>query len=229
MTETNSLVTRLECVRNKIIDLEVKYGRTPGSVSLLAVSKIQSTAKMFALISAGQRAFGENYLQEALEKIAQLQESKLEWHFIGPVQSNKTNKIACHFDWLHSLERIKIAERLSAQRPDNLLPLNLCLQVNISNEASKQGVLDKDVFDLAARVAKLPRLKLRGLMGLPAPTSDFSQQRASFRQLYVLYTRLRDAGHPLDTLSMGTSHDMEAAIAEGATIVRIGTALFGQR
>lgn len=201
-------------------------GRDFASVGLLAVSKTKPADAVRQAHDAGQRDFGENYLQEALEKQQALADLPLIWHFIGPIQSNKTRAIAEHFSWIHSVDRLKIAERLSAQRPEHLPPLNICLQVNVSGEASKSGCNPDDVAALAYAVTQLPNLKLRGLMAIPEPTDDPVEQRDAFARL----RQLRD-GLPLDldTLSMGMSHDLEAAIAEGATWVRIGTALFGAR
>ena len=179
--------------------------------------------------AAGQRAFGENYVQEGVSKIEALADLELEWHFIGPLQGNKTRLVAENFAWVHSLDRLKIAERLSAQRPAHLPPLQVCLQVNVSGEESKCGVEPDAALALAQQIAALPRLKLRGLMCIPEPTDDFAEQCAAFRRLQQRFTQLKDSGLPLDTLSMGMSHDLEAAIAEGATLVRIGTAIFGER
>jgi pyridoxal phosphate enzyme (YggS family) len=198
-------------------------------VALLAVSKTQPAAVIAALAAAGQRQFGENYLQEALEKIEALRQLDLEWHFIGPLQSNKTRGIAENFAWVHSLDRLKLAQRLSEQRPDTLPALNICLQVNISDEASKRGLNAVELADVAHAVAELPRLRLRGLMAIPAPSTDFVAQRGSFTHLRELQATLIATGVELDTLSMGMSDDLEAAIAEGATIVRVGTAIFGPR
>ena len=178
---------------------------------------------------AGQQAFGENYVQEGAAKIAELGSLGLVWHFIGPLQSNKAKQVATAFDWVHSVDRLKIVERLSGQRPDSLAPLQVCLQVNVSGEKSKSGTLMDDLSSLAHRVALLPRLKLRGLMAIPAPVEDFAQQRKSFRRLREAFERLKESGLLLDTLSMGMSHDLEAAVAEGASIVRVGTAIFGAR
>ncbi|RZI41828.1 YggS family pyridoxal phosphate-dependent enzyme [Herbaspirillum sp. HC18] len=207
--------------------------RDSHSIHLLAVSKTFGADAVIEAAQAGQRAFGENYLQEALDKIASVKaarpELSLEWHFIGPIQSNKTRPIAEHFDWVHSVDREKIAQRLSEQRPSHLPPLNICLQVNISGEASKSGVTPEEAAALARRVAELPHLKLRGLMAIPEPAEDFEQQRVPFRQLRQLMESLNAEGLALDTLSMGMSADMDAAIAEGATIVRVGTAIFGHR
>jgi pyridoxal phosphate enzyme (YggS family) len=181
------------------------------------------------LAACGQREFGENYLQEALDKQAQLHDLPLLWHFIGPIQSNKTRSIAEHFSWVHSVDRLKIAERLSAQRPAGLPPLQVCIEVNVSGEASKGGVATAGLPALADAVAALPGMQLRGLMAIPAPATDVAAQRAAFRQVRAAFEALVARGHPLDTLSMGMSADLEAAILEGATIVRIGTALFGER
>ncbi|WXL25363.1 YggS family pyridoxal phosphate-dependent enzyme [Ectopseudomonas mendocina] len=200
--------------------------RESSAVGLLAVSKTKPAEAIREAFSAGLRDFGENYLQEALDKQAQLQDLSLTWHFIGPIQSNKTRPIAEHFDWVHSVDRLKIAERLSAQRPAGLEPLNICLQVNVSGEDSKSGCSPEEVSGLAHAVTQLPNLRLRGLMAIPEPTDDPVQQRAAFAKLRTLQESLN---LPLDTLSMGMSHDLEAAIAEGATWVRIGTALFGAR
>jgi PLP dependent protein len=202
-------------------------------VSLLAVSKTFGPDSVRQAHAAGQMAFGENYVQEALAKIEALAElrAQLQWHFIGPLQSNKTRPVAEAFDWVHSVDRLKIAERLAAQRPAGLLPLNICLQVNVSGEASKGGVAPAELPALAAAVAALApgQLRLRGLMSIPEPTDDAHQQRAAHRQLRELLQALRQQGLELDTLSMGMSADLEAAIAEGSTIVRIGTAIFGAR
>jgi len=200
--------------------------RDCAAIGLLAVSKTQPAAAIRLAYAAGLRDFGENYLQEALEKQAELADLPLTWHFIGPIQSNKTRAIAEHFAWVHSVDRLKVAERLSAQRPSHLPPLNICLQVNVSGEPSKSGCSPHDLPALAQAVTQLPRLKLRGLMTIPQPTEDQAAQRAAFARLRELQERLNLG---LDTLSMGMSHDLEAAIAEGATWVRIGTALFGAR
>ncbi|MES2026068.1 MAG: YggS family pyridoxal phosphate-dependent enzyme [Pseudomonadota bacterium] len=223
----------LQAVRQRITDAANSAQRDVHGVELLAVSKTFGADAVIAAAEAGQAAFGENYLQEALEKIAAVQATRpdleLEWHFIGPIQSNKTRPIAEHFDWVHSVDREKIAHRLSEQRPADLPPLNICLQVNISGEASKSGVLPTDVIAVAQAIAALPRLRLRGLMAIPEAEGDAEQQRAPFRQLHALFDQLRAEGLALDTLSMGMSGDMAAAIAEGATIVRIGSAIFGTR
>lgn len=203
--------------------------RSPSTLTLIAVSKAQPAERLAELADLGQRDFGESYVQEALPKLDALVGRALIWHFIGPIQSNKTRPIAERFDWVHSVDRLKIAERLSAQRPADRPPLNICLEVNISGEASKGGVLPADLPILAQAVAKLPRLRLRGLMAIPAPSDNTSQQRAQFRHLRQLLEQLRAAGLDLDVLSMGMSDDLEAAIAEGATHLRVGTALFGAR
>ncbi|MEN4752108.1 YggS family pyridoxal phosphate-dependent enzyme [Pseudomonas sp. Ps21-P2] len=200
--------------------------RDPASVGLLAVSKTKPASDLREAYDAGLRDFGENYLQEALGKQAELSDLPLIWHFIGPIQSNKTRAIAEHFAWVHSVDRLKIAQRLSEQRPPELPPLNICIQVNVSGEASKSGCSPEDLPALAEAISALPNLKLRGLMAIPEPTDDRDEQNASFAAVSTLQAQL---GLPLDTLSMGMSHDLEAAIAQGATWVRIGTALFGAR
>jgi hypothetical protein len=227
----NDLTSRLAGVRQRIGELERRHGRTPGSVQLLAVSKTKPAAQDVEAFRAGQRAFGENHLQDALSKLDDpaLAALDLEWHFIGPLQSNKTRTVAERFDWLHSLDRLKTARRLDEQRPAQLAPLQVCIQVNLSGEASKSGVPAHQVAPLAAAVAAHRRLRLRGLMTLPAPCADPVRQREPFRALRELLEQLRAGGHDLDTLSMGMSDDMESAIAEGATWVRIGTAIFGSR
>jgi pyridoxal phosphate enzyme (YggS family) len=219
---------RLEAVRARIALVEREAGRLPQSVQLIAVSKTQPASAISAAIAAGQHHFGENYLQEALTKQSELANMPdLVWHFIGPIQSNKTAPIAAHFDWVHSVDRFKIAQRLSEQRPEGLAPLNICLQVNVSHEDSKSGVDLTELSGLAQAVAVLPRLHLRGLMAIPAPTADPASQRVPFRFLRQALESLNIPG--LDTLSMGMSDDLEAAIQEGATFVRIGTAVFGHR
>lgn len=200
--------------------------RPENSVQLLAVSKTKPAEALREAYAAGLRDFGENYLQEALSKQLELADLPLIWHFIGPIQSNKTRAIAEHFDWVHSVDRLKIAQRLSEQRPAELSPLNICIQVNVSGEASKSGCTPDDLPALAAAISTLPRLKLRGLMAIPEPTDDRAEQDAAFAAVQKLQASL---DLPLDTLSMGMSHDLESAIAQGATWVRIGTALFGAR
>src|SRR5512143_268961 len=220
---------RLHAVRARIERAAEEAGRDAAGVCLLAVSKTFDAAAVRDLAACGQREFGENYLQEVLEKQAALRDLPLVWHFIGPIQSNKTRSIAENFNWVHSVDRLKIAERLSAQRPAALPPLQVCIEVNVSGEASKGGVAPAELPALAAAVAALPGLQLRGLMAIPAPTSEVAAQRAAFRRVRELYDALRARGLALDTLSMGMSADLEAAILEGATIIRIGTALFGER
>lgn len=221
--------TNLEQVTARIRAAELRFGRAPGSVQLLAVSKTQPAEAIRRAYLAGQHRFGESYIQEALAKMAQLEGCPLEWHFIGPVQTNKTKHIAAHFDWVHSIDRVKVAERLDAQRPPGLPPLNVCLQVNISDEETKSGITLAELPALAAAVASLGRLRLRGLMAIPAPCDDFERQRRPLRALRMALESLNTQGLELDTLSMGMSDDLEAAVAEGATIVRIGTAIFGAR
>lgn len=219
----------LQIIGERIRAAEQRFGREPHSVQLLAVSKKQPVSAIQAALDAGQSCFGENYAQEMLDKAQALAASPIEWHFIGPIQSNKTKLIAATARWVHSVDSVRIAERLSSQKPADLADLNICLQVNISGEASKSGVTAAQLPALAAQVAGLPGLRLRGLMAIPAPESDFNRQRAVFAQLRELQTQLIAQGFALDTLSMGMSDDLEAAIAEGATIVRIGTAIFGAR
>ena len=220
---------KLQAVLARIADATRKSGRKVGTTTLLAVSKTWPASAVREAAAAGQRAFGENYVQEGISKIEALADLELEWHFIGPLQGNKTRLVAENFAWVHSLDRLKIAERLSAQRPAHLPPLQVCLQVNVSGEESKSGIEPGAALTLAQQIAALPRLKLRGLMCIPEPTDDFAEQCAAFRRLQQRFTQLKDSGLPLDTLSMGMSHDLEAAIAEGATLVRIGTAIFGER
>ena len=219
----------LKSVRARIAELERRYRREPGSVSLLAVSKTKPPEAVRAAIAAGQHAFGENHLQDAMTKVGALAGQGVSWHFIGAVQSNKTRPIATHFDWVHSIEREKIATRLSAQRPAGREPLHVCIEVNVSGEASKSGVSPAEVEPLARLIRELPGLRLRGLMAIPRPAADFEAQRIPFRQLRDLLDDLNSKGLGLDTLSMGMTADLEAAVAEGATIVRVGTAIFGPR
>lgn len=219
----------LNDIKNRITAYEIQYGRTPGSVSLLAVSKQQSLEHINALIDQGQRLFGENYLQEALEKMTSLTNPALTWYFIGHIQTNKARKITEHFSWVLSVESEAVAKRLNDYRPKALPPLNVCIEVNISGESSKSGVTPDKLLALATFCRDLPCLKLRGLMCIPAITHDFQKQREQFRRLYQLYDGLKQQGFDLDTLSMGMSDDFEAAIAEGATLIRLGSALFGAR
>jgi len=222
----STIANNIAKVAARIREAAQAAARNPDEVHLLAVSKTQPADAIRQASEAGLHDFGENYLQEALEKQAALSDVPLTWHFIGPIQSNKTKSIAEHFDWVHSVDRLKIAQRLSEQRPETLPPLNICLQVNVSGEASKSGCAPQEVPQLAHAIAALPRLRLRGLMAIPEPTDDPTEQRAAFARLRHLQAELQ---MDLDTLSMGMSQDLEAAIAEGATWVRIGTALFGAR
>ena len=219
----------LQAVRARIAAAAIAAGRDPASAGLLAVSKTFGAEAVIAARAAGQRAFGESYVQEAVEKIATDADPGIEWHFIGPVQSNKTRLVAEHFDWVHSVSSLRIARRLSEQRPASRGPMSICLQVNVSGEASKAGVSEAELPALASEVATLPGLRLRGLMCIPAPAEGFAAQRAPFAELARMLQRLRGAGMDVDTLSMGMSDDLEAAIAEGATWVRVGTAIFGSR
>lgn len=223
-----ALSDNLACIRQQIADAQARFQATQ-PVTLCAVSKAQPATAIRAAYDAGQTVFGENYLQEALQKQAELDDCAIAWHFIGPIQSNKTQPIARHFDWVHSVDRLKIAQRLSDARPSDLPPLNICLQVNISEEASKSGASGQELLELALNIKQLPHLQLRGLMAIPAPCSDFEQQRDQFRQVRALFEHLNSHGLQLDTLSIGMSGDFAAAIAEGATLVRIGTAIFGAR
>lgn len=225
----NTLQQRLSTVKQRIRSAAEKYDRRAADIQLLAVSKTRPVEEIIALFESGQKTFGENYLQDALDKIEATRELPLEWHFIGPVQSNKTRRIAGHFDWLHSLDRLKIAQRLSEQRTPWQPPLNVCVQVNINSEPGKSGVPADNVPELCRAVTILPNLRLRGLMAIPGETSDFDAQRRNFRSLRELKNRLVEQGLDLDTLSMGMSGDLEAAIAEGATIVRVGIDIFGPR
>ena len=225
-----SIAANLQAVRERIATACRAAGRREDSVSLLAVSKTWPAANLRQAAVAGQAAFGENYVQEAVDKIAALRGLGLEWHFIGPLQSNKTRLVAENFDWVHSVDRLKIAERLAAQRPANLPPLELCLQVNVSGEASKSGCAPADAPALAAAILRLAGVRLRGLMAIPEPGADVALQRRRFATLRATLERINaESGAGLDTLSMGMSDDLEAAIMEGATIVRVGTAIFGQR
>ena len=227
-----NLQANLRALHERITKAARGVGRDPSSVRLLAVSKAFSATSVAEAARAGQRAFGENYVQEAIDKMDALAGSAhqpLEWHFIGPIQSNKTRAIAERFGWVQSVDRVKVAERLADQRPADLPPLNVLLQVNVSGEATKGGVAPDELGQLADVVSRLPRLRLRGVMAIPAPEADFARQRAAFAFTHELFRQLRERGLDLDTLSIGMSDDLEAAIAEGSTMVRVGTAIFGAR
>lgn len=222
----STIAENISTLAERIRDAAQASGRDPASVGLLAVSKTKPASDLREAYTAGLRDFGENYLQEALGKQTELSDLPLIWHFIGPIQSNKTRAIAENFAWVHSVDRLKIAQRLSEQRPADMPPLNICVQVNVSGEASKSGCTPEDLPALAQAISDLPNLRLRGLMAIPEPTEDSDEQNAAFAAVRTLQDHLN---LPLDTLSMGMSHDLEAAIAQGATWVRIGTALFGAR
>ena len=226
---TPSIAHNIASVRAQIQAACQAAGRAPDSVQLLAVSKTWGADAVRQAHAAGQTAFGENYIQEAVDKIAALHDLPLQWHCIGPIQSNKTRLVTEHFDWVHSVDRLKIAQRLSEQRPAHLPPLQVCIQVNVDGGETKSGVSPQDLPALAQSVAALPRLQLRGLMTIPDPTETPAQMRAVHARARALFEALRLQGLPLDTLSMGMSADMAAAIAEGSTMVRVGTAIFGQR
>ncbi len=223
-----SISKRLQAILSSIESAK-QHAHVDQTVQLLAVSKAQAAAAIREAYAAGQRQFGENYLQEALDKQAQLSDLAILWHFIGPIQSNKTQSIAQHFDWVHSVDRLKIAQRLNDARANISTPLQVCVQINISNEASKSGVLVADLQATVAAIAKLPHLQLRGLMAIPAPSQDLSVLRQQFKQVRQCYDNLLALGYQLDTLSIGMSDDYAVAIEQGATIVRIGSALFGAR
>lgn len=225
----HDVASALKRIQGEIRDAETRFNRALGSVQLLAVSKTKPVEDIRVALAAGQRAFGENYVDEAVAKVEALSDENIEWHYIGGIQSNKTRLLACHFDWVHGVDREKIARRLSEQRPENLPPQNICLQVNIDDESSKSGVSPADLPALAEAVAELPGITLRGLMVIPAPQTDFDQQRTSLSRVRKLFEALRSKHPQIDTLSMGMSGDMQAAIAEGSTMVRIGTAIFGAR
>lgn len=233
MNGETTLQQRYEALQIRLTRACQAAGRPRDQVALLAVSKTFPAEAVMALARCGQYQFGENYLQEALGKMAECAAlalpRALEWHFIGPIQSNKTRPIAEHFDWVHSVDRERIARRLAEQRPAHLPPLQVCVQVNIGAEDTKSGCEPAQALELARVVAQLPRLQLRGLMAIPKPLPDMGAQRAQFAQVLALYEQLRQAGLPLDTLSMGMSDDLEAAVWEGATLVRVGSALFGRR
>ena len=225
----STIAHNLQAVRARISAAALAAGRAPGEVALLAVSKTFTAVEVRAAYAAGQSEFGENYLQEALEKIGALSDLPLVWHFIGPLQSNKTRAIAENFDWVHSVARAKIAQRLADARPGGREPLDICLQVNVSGESSKSGVAPDALRPLAESVRALPRLRLRGLMAIPEFSDDIELQRRRFASLRLLLDQLNDTGFAMDTLSMGMSQDLETAVMEGATIVRVGTAIFGER
>jgi len=228
-TDEQRVAHGIEAVRRRIAEAEVRFGRAPGSVQLLAVSKVQPAGKIAAAYAAGQTAFGESYAQEALEKQAELRHLPLHWHFIGRVQSNKTRDIAAGFDWVHSVFELKHARRFGSQRPPERGPLKLCVQVNVSGEASKGGLKPGEVADFITACAAIDGVRVEGLMALPAQSADLESQRRPFAALRALRDRLATPALPLPVLSMGMSADLEAAIAEGATIVRVGTAIFGSR
>lgn len=223
------ILANLSAVATRLDRAASEHGRSTDDICLVAVSKTKPVALLEAALDAGQIDFGENYLQDALEKIQALAEREPVWHFIGDIQSNKTRDIAAHFAWAHAIDRLKIARRLSDQRPEGMAPINLCIQVNIDDEASKSGVAPAAVRDLAAQIVELPNVRLRGLMTIPAYTDDLAAQRKPFATLRRLMEELNAEGHALDTLSMGMSADLEAAVAEGATHVRVGTDIFGAR
>jgi len=227
--DAGGVAAHLDLVRTRIRVAEERFGREPGSVNLLAVSKKQDEAKLRAAIAAGQRLFGESYLQEAVRKMDVLESCGVRWHFIGQIQGNKTRQIAERFDWVHSLCKLKHARRLSEQRPAELPPLTVCVQVKLDAEPDKAGLSPDELADFIAACTELPRLNLVGLMTLPAPAEDEEAQRRPFRELRLLRDRLATSSRPLQVLSMGMSADLEAAIAEGATLVRVGTAIFGAR
>ena len=219
----------LQSVRERIAGACASAQRHVNEVTLLAVSKTFGPDAVREAFEAGQRAFGENYIQEGVEKIGLLADLPLEWHCIGPIQSNKTRLVAAHFHWAHTVDRLKVAQRLSEQRPDTLAPLQVCVQVNIDGGANKSGVAPGEALELAREIAQLPRLELRGLMSIPEPAEDFEAQKAVHAKARALFDELRDAGLAIDTLSMGMTADLEAAIAAGSTMVRVGTAIFGGR
>jgi len=225
---TYSITQRLSTIHQRIADAVSKQP-SPTTVQLLAVSKKQPAAAIKAVYAEGQRAFGENYVQEALKKQQELADLSLEWHFIGPIQSNKTRLIAENFDWVHSIDRVKIIERLNAQRPNTAPPLNVCLQLNLDDENNKSGINEPQVMPMANSIQQCSRLRLRGLMAIPAPRMNYEAQYTIFKQIATLYSQLKTQYPDVDTLSMGMSGDMEAAIAAGSTMIRIGTGIFGPR
>ena len=224
-----TVASSLKAVKDRIAKAARSVDRQPDEITLLVASKTHPAERVREAWLAGQTIFGENYLQEALSKMPALADLPIEWHFIGPIQSNKTRRITENFVWVHSVDRVKIADRLAKDRPESLPPLQICLQVNVSGEASKSGVAPEELSQLAAHVVRLPRLKLRGLMAVPELTTATALQRSQFHMLWELFDRLKRDGYELDTLSMGMSEDMDIAIAEGATMVRIGTAILGPR
>ena len=226
-----TIANNLQLVRSRINAACSRLGRSTDSIRLLAVSKTFPAEAVREAFDAGQRCFGENYVQEAIDKIQVLDtlRGEIEWHLIGPLQSNKTRVVAEHFDWVQTVDRLKIAQRLSEQRPDHLPPLQVLVQVNTSGEDTKSGVDPAEALTLAQQVAALPRLTLRGVMALPAPTPDPQAQAAALAQVRVVFDQLKAAGLPIDTLSMGMSGDLEAAVEQGSTMVRVGTAIFGHR
>ena len=228
-THSANIAVNLRQINTLIVELCQQYQRDPNDISLLAVSKTKPAEDIRSAFNAGQRSFGENYLQEALQKIQALHDLPIEWHFIGSIQSNKTRELAENFAWVHSVDRLKVARRLSEQRPDSMSPLNICLQVNISEEKSKSGLLLKELSALVTEVVKLPNITLRGLMAIPAKADTLTAQRATFNKIRQALEMLQKSHPEINTLSMGMSNDMEAAIAEGSTILRIGTAIFGAR
>ncbi|MFW2372363.1 MAG: YggS family pyridoxal phosphate-dependent enzyme [Gammaproteobacteria bacterium] len=229
MPEKPNIERNIQQIRQKIADYCHKYRRSAEDIQLLAVSKTKSVELVTEAYNSGQQAFGESYLQEALDKMAQLQNFNIQWHFIGHIQSNKTRDIASHFDWVHSVDRYKIAQRLNDQRPPEHPPLNICLQVNINRESGKSGTDIEQLEPLVQQISQLKRLNLRGLMAIPVKTSSLDQQRQNFKKIRQALEQLQQKHPNLDTLSMGMSNDMEAAIAEGSTMLRIGTAIFGSR
>ena len=228
-TDYKKIRENLQKIHKRIELAATSCGRDPATVTLLAVSKTKPADAIRSACEAGQMRFGENYVQEAIEKMEQLQDLAIEWHYIGGIQSNKTRLIAQSFAWVHGVASLKHARRLSEQRPSGMPPLNICLQINISGESSKQGITPEKAPELAREIASLPNIRLRGLMALPEPTDDSRQQHLAFSRVRALFNELRRNGHDLDTLSMGMSGDLEAAIEEGSTMVRIGTAIFGAR
>jgi pyridoxal phosphate enzyme (YggS family) len=229
MEPITTVASRLQAVKVRITRAARSVNRQPNEITLLVASKTHPAERVREAWLAGQTIFGENYLQEALAKMPVLADLPIQWHFIGPIQSNKTKRITENFAWVHSVDRIKIADRLAKDRPESLPALQICLQVNVSGEDSKSGVAPEELAHLAAHVVRLPRLKLRGLMAVPELTTATALQRSQFHMLWELFDRLKRDGYELDTLSMGMSEDMDIAIAEGATMVRVGTAIFGPR